>query len=180
MRYLAIFLLAITGFAGSTFAQATLRSNDSFELQLNGPPMEYAADFRGVYTIGYDGNVSIPLIGPMKAAGLTTSQFARAVEQRLMDEKIFTRPTVLLNLPMQSRFVTVGGAVRAPQAVPWSGDLTLSSAIKRAGGGTEFANYKHVRVTRDGETRVFDLRPKTKAKEQNIKLLPGDEVELSE
>lgn len=180
MRYLAILLLAVTAFACDAFGQAPLRPSDSFELQLNGPPLEYASDFRGVYTVGSDGMVSIPLIGPMRAAGLSPNEFARAVEKKLIEEKIFTNPTILLNLPMQTRFVTVGGAVRAPQAVPWSGDLTLSSAIKRAGGGTEFANYKHVRVTRDGETRVFDLRPKSKARDQNIKLLPGDEVELSE
>lgn len=180
MRYLALVFLALCALAPSSFAQAPLRPSDTFEMQLSGMPAEYAQDFRGQYTVGDDGTVSVPLIGPVKAAGLTSSQLQRAIEKKLVAEKIFTNPTVSLVLPMQSRFVTVGGGVRAPQAVPWSADLTLSSAIKRAGGIGDFGNKSKIRVIRDGKTGIFNLNKSSQDPNQNPKLLPGDEVEVPE
>ena len=179
-RFFALLFIGLCAMAPAAFAQAPLRSGDSFEMQLSGMPAEYAMDFRGQYTIGDDGTVSIPLIGPVRAIGLTSSQLARSIEKKLVAEQIFTQPTVMLALPVQSRFVTVGGAVRAPQAVPWSTDMTLSAAIKRAGGTSDFANIKRVRLTRDGKVAVLDLRRADKDPNQNPKLLPGDEVEVPE
>lgn len=163
-----------------TGASAVLRNNDSFEMQLGGVPLEYAAEFRLQYTVGDDGNVQVPLIGSVQATGRTISQFSNAVAAKLREDKIFTFPTVTVNLVPQSRFVTVGGAVRAPQAVPWSQDLTLSAGIMRAGGPTEFGNTKRVRISRGGEVRVFNLREADKDPGQNPKLLPGDEVTVPE
>ncbi|MHA3772758.1 polysaccharide biosynthesis/export family protein [Verrucomicrobiota bacterium sgz303538] len=180
MRFIALLFLALCTVASSGFAQAPLRPNDTFELQLSGMPAEYAQDFRGQYTVGDDGTVSIPLIGPVKAAGLSSSQLQRAIEKKLVSEKIFTSPTVLLVLPMQSRFVTVGGGVRQPQTVWWSADLTLSSAIKRAGGISDFGNKSKIRVIRDGKSGVFNLNKSDQDPNQNPKLLPGDEVEVPE
>lgn len=179
-RFFALLFLGLCAIAPAAFAQAPLRAGDAFELQLSGMPAEFALDFRGQYTIGDDGTVSIPLIGPVRAVGLTSSQLARAIEKKLVDEQIFTHPTVLLALPIQSRFVTVGGAVRAPQAVAWTADMTLSTAIKRAGGTSDFANMKRVRLTRDGKVAILDLRRADKDPNQNPRLLPGDEVEVPE
>jgi polysaccharide export outer membrane protein len=175
MRFVALFLSVTFALISGVFAQATLRPNDTFDMQLNGVPPEVAQDFRGMYTVGDDGNVSVPLIkGNMRAAGLTVAQFQRAVEQRLIAEKIFTNPTILVNLQARTRFVTVGGAVRAPQAVDWSADMTLSAAIKRAGGITEFGSLKKIRILRDGKTGVFNLTRAEQDPNQNPKLLPGD------
>ncbi len=166
--------------APATNSSAVLRTNDSFELQLGGVPLEYAAEFRLQYTVGDDGNVQIPLIGSVRAAGRTVSQFSDAVATKLREDKIFTFPTVTVNLVPQSRFVTVGGAVRQPQAVPWSQDLTLSAGIMRAGGASEFGNLKKVRIQRGGEVRFFNLKAADKDPNQNPKLLPSDEVTVSE
>lgn len=188
MRFFILSLAVIFALAGSGWSQesiranpsAVLRNNDSFELQIGGVPLEYALEFRLPYTVGDDGNVQVPLIGSVRASGLTISQFAAAVTKKLQDDKIFTFPTVTVNLVPQSRFVTVGGAVRAPQAVPWSQDLTLSSAIMRAGGATEFGNMKRVRISRGGEVRFFNLKIADKDPNQNPKLLPSDEVTVAE
>jgi polysaccharide biosynthesis/export protein VpsN len=180
-RLLPFFVLLFGVLLGAhSHAQAPLRMNDSFEMRLSGMPAEFANDFYGQYTVSDDGNVNVPLIGGIRAVGLTPPQFARSVERKLVEQKIFTNPTVQVNLQVQSRFVTVGGAVRAPQAVPWSADLTLSSAIKRGGGPSDFANMKKVRLTREGKTSVFNLRLMDRDPNQNPKLLPGDEVEVPE
>ncbi|RYD84898.1 MAG: hypothetical protein EOP84_04185 [Verrucomicrobiaceae bacterium] len=178
MRFFALALFAALALAPAAFGQAALRPNDSFEMALSGMPAEFAMEFRGQYTVGDDGNVSIPYVGAVRASGLTSSQLSRAIERKLVADKIFTQPTVMLMLAAQSRFVTVGGGVRAPQAVPWSADLTLSSAIKRAGGIGDFGNDKKVKVIREGKVGVFNLRISGKDPSQNPKLLPGDEVEV--
>ncbi len=181
MRLLALLLLTLALLAPRGWSQAPLRSGDTFELRLNGVPSAEAQDVYGQYTVADDGMVSLPLlVGAVRASGLTPPQFARAAEKKYVEQKIFTNPTIQINLPTQSRFVTVGGAVRAPQAVPWSADLTLSTAIKRAGGPSDFANMKKVRLTREGKTLVFNLKIADRDPNQNPKLLPGDEVEVPE
>jgi polysaccharide export outer membrane protein len=149
-------------------------------MQLNGMPAEFQQDFRGQYTVGDNGTVSLPLLGAVRAAGLSTSQLATNIENKFKADKIFTNPTVQLLLPQTARTVTVGGAVRQPGAVPWSADLTLSSAIKRAGGIGDFGSYKKIKVTRDGQVAIFNLNNANKDPNQNPRLMPGDEVEIPE
>ena len=48
--------------------------------------------------------LNIPLGGQIRAAGLSQSQLERAIERRLIDEKIFTHPTATINVPNQARF----------------------------------------------------------------------------
>lgn len=184
MRFVSFFLalgLALTFLTTGSHAQAVLRNGDVFSLRLSGMPVEYANEFALEYTVGDDGEVSIPLIGPIRATGQSTTQLSRAIEKKLTADKIFTSPTVVINLQPQSRFVTVGGGVRAPQAVPWSPDLMLSSAIKRAGGYNEFSNQSKVKVIRDSKTMgIFNQKRIDKDPSQNPKLLPGDEVDVPE
>ncbi len=70
--------------------------------------------------------------------------------------------------------------MRQGTAIEWSPDLTLSSAINRAGGFSEYGNQKKIKVTRDGKSQVFNLKRVDKDPNQNPKLLPGDEVEVPE
>lgn len=181
MRSLLILIVALgVLLPHRSHAQAVLRQGDVFELTLSGMPAEYASEFRLSLTVGDEGEVRIPLIGGVKAAGISTTQLARAIERKLMSEKIFTNPTAVINLQPTSRFVTVGGAVRAPQAVPWNNDMTLSNAITRAGDFSDFANKKKIKVTREGKVQYFNLRNSEKDPSQNPKLLPADEVTVSE
>ncbi|HEV7403744.1 MAG TPA: polysaccharide biosynthesis/export family protein [Chthoniobacteraceae bacterium] len=161
-------------------AQAVMRTGDVFDLRLSGMPVEYAAEFATQYTVGDSGEVRIPFIGELKAAGTSSTTLARAIERKLVAEKIFTSPTAVITLNPASRFVTVGGAVRSPQAVPWTNDLTLSNAIIRAGGDNGFPNYRKVKLTRDGKATFYNLSRADKDPAQNPKLLPGDEVILPE
>ena len=161
-------------------AQAVIRNGDVFELRLSGMPVDYAAEFALAYTVGDDGNVRIPLIGELKATGISTTQLAKNIESKLKSDKIFTNPTAVISLQPQSRFVTVGGAVRAPQAVPWNNDMTLTNAITRAGDFGDFANKKKVKLTRDGKATFFNVTKADKDPTQNPKLLPADEVTVSE
>jgi len=155
---------------------AAFRAGDAFELHLSGMPAEDALPFAQQFTIGGDGYVNVPLGGQVRAAGLTQSQLERAIEKRLVDEKIFSHPTATINVAPLARFVTIGGQVRAPQRMSWTADLTLTSAISAAGGPADFAGNK-IKLTRGGQVTLFTKKELEKAPEKDPKLLPGDQVE---
>ena len=161
---------------------APLRPGDTFEINVSGPNPEYTQEFRSIpsYTVSENGSINVPLLGIMQVAGMTQGQLARMLEQRFVKENVFATVSVNVNMIGQSRLVTVGGSVRAPNAIQWSTDMTLSAAIKRVGGPTEFANLKRVRVTRNGKSFVFNQRMIDRDPNQNPRLQPGDEVEVPE
>lgn len=88
------------------------------------------------------------------------------------------RPTATAPVEQCSRFVIVAGAVRSPGARPWVHGMTLSMAIKRAGGTDGWNSGRNIKVTREGKTQLFNLNREAKDPSQNPKLLPGDEVEV--
>jgi protein involved in polysaccharide export with SLBB domain len=155
---------------------ATFRAGDTFELRLSGMPPEAAAEYAQPYTIGGDGYLSIPLVGQIRAAGLTQSQLERAIERKLVEGEIFRFPTASINVGAQARFVTVGGAVRNPNRFPWSPDLTLLTAISAAGGGGDFAGDK-VELIRGGKVAVYSSKKIRKDPSLDPRLMPGDRLE---
>jgi len=154
-----------------------IRVGDVFEMRLSGMPQDLAAEFSVQYTVGQEGTVNVPLIGEVKVSGLTANQVEREVQSKLMAEKIFTKPTVVINIGGGVRFVSIGGGVRAPQRLQWSTDLTLRTAIENVGGLDDFGKKKGVRLIRDGKIiQKYDLRALEKDPSQDPKLMPGDQV----
>jgi polysaccharide export outer membrane protein len=154
-----------------------IRIGDVFEMRLSGMPQDLAAEFAIQYTVGQDGTANIPLIGEMKVSGLSANQAEREIQTKLVAEKIFTHPTVVITIGGAARFVSVGGGVRAPQRLQWSQDLTLRTAIENVGGLDDFGNKKGVRLIRDGKIfQVYNLKDLEKDPSKDPKLLPGDQV----
>ncbi len=156
---------------------AVFRLGDVFEMRLGGVPIEEAQSFAAAYTIGGDGTVNIPLIGQVRAVGLTQNQLERDIESRFIDGKFFRWPTVTINIPNQTRYVTVGGAVRAPNRIGWSADLTLLGAITTCGGPDEFGGDK-VNLIRDGKVTQYSRKKLQREPALDPKLAPGDRVEI--
>lgn len=160
---------------------AFMRPGDIFEMNLSGMPAEFAGDFKLQYTIGQEGTVNVPLIGEVKAVGLTATQFERSVEAKLISEKIFTHPTVLISIAQTTRYVSISGGVRQPQRLSWSSDLTLSSAIGNCAGLSDFGSPKGIRIIREGKIfGAFNLTELQKDPSKDPKLLPGDQVLVRE
>ncbi len=78
-------------------------------------------------------------------------------------------------------FVTVVGEVKRPGAIafPISGKLDLLAAIGMAGGFTDSASERRVKVTREGKVTELDVR-RIRAAGQTIWLYPNDVVEIAE
>ena len=160
---------------------AKLRPGDLFTMRLSGMPADFSSEFSLEYTVGTDGNVNIPLIGDVRAAGYGPGQLEKAIQQRLVAGKIFSNPTVIINIQQVARIVTVGGGVRQPQRMQWFPDLTLKSAIQSAGGLNEFASGKGIRIIRGGTVfGTYDWKKISRDPSLDPKLLPGDQVDVPE
>ena len=94
------------------------------------------------------GRISFPLIGSVQAAGLTPSELAVEIEQRLRGQYI-RDPQVTVNLEeTTSQVVTVDGQVAKPGLYPVMGRMTLLRAVANAGSTGEFASLEDVVIQR--------------------------------
>jgi polysaccharide export outer membrane protein len=164
--------------ASCAFGQATLRVGDPLELKIAGVPAEEQAQMNNIYTIDANGAINLPYVGKVPAEGLTPSQLSRSIESAYRTNKIYTNPNITIVMQPTSRFVNVGGSVRNPSRVPFTEDITLLTAINAAGGFTDFADQKRVRLLRGNQVTVFDIRKFRKDPSLDVKLQPGDKVEV--
>ncbi len=176
-KFFAIFLLLFAA-AASAFAQANLRVGDPIEMKLSGVPNEEQAQFNNTYTVDGSGCVNLPFINKVRADGLTPAQLAAAIEGAYRANKIYTNPTITIVVAATARFVNVGGAVRNATRVPFTEDMTLLAAINAAGGFNDFADQRKVRVLRGNSVKIYDVRAARRDPSQDIKLQPGDRVEV--
>lgn len=108
------------------------------------------------------GNIQMPLIGEIPAAGRSPSELASDIAERLSKEYIVNPQVVVSVAEPAKRFVTVEGQVNRPGVYEIDREYTLLSAIARAESPTDVANLDEVVVFRtiDGERKAarFDLR----------------------
>jgi len=84
---------------------------------------------------------------------------------------------VVIEVP--SRPITVGGEVRTPNSYPHPGRLTVLKAIDLAGGFTEFANRRKVKIIRSGKTIIVNCKKALEDPEKfDVEVFPGDKVQV--
>jgi protein involved in polysaccharide export with SLBB domain len=176
-RPLAVLFLSIA-FATGAFAQATLRIGDPVELKIGGVPAEDQNQVNNTYTVDSAGAINLPYIGKIHAEGMTPAQLSRSIEENYRSNKIYTNPNITILMQPSARFVNVGGSVRAPSRVPFTEDMTLLTAINASGGFNDFADQRHVRLLRGNEVTVYDVRKFRKDPSQDVRLRPGDRIEV--
>ena len=90
-------------------------------------------DLSGKYTVEGDGTFSFPMIGRVKASGLTLGQLEAELKKRLADG-YFKNPQVAVAIEQyHSQRIFVVGEVRSPGTYPLTGDMTLIEALASAG-----------------------------------------------
>jgi polysaccharide biosynthesis/export protein len=98
--------------------------------------------------VGNDGTVSLPLIGPVRAAGLTQGQLRGELAKKL-GEKYLNDPQVTVYIKsFMSRPVSVVGSVTKPGQYYLTGRRTLIDVIAMAGGlasiGAQAGKYAYI------------------------------------
>lgn len=130
-----------------------------------------------------DGKITLPLLGDVPAAGRTALELRDELATSL--KEYITNPVVTVIVTETTpQVVYVTGEVNKPGALALTtGQMSIIQAIAMAGGFTDFANKKDVRVLRKGSTGIMQtLRFNYKdaiddeSRREPLQLLPGDTV----
>lgn len=139
------------------------------------------------------GDLEVPYLGRFPAVGKSCRELARLLKAEL-EKEYYYQATVIVAVDAMARSrgkVYLVGPVRmpGPQEIPSDEVLTVSKAILRAGGFNDFADRKHVKVTRRGggsgkEDQSFlidvaEILEKGKS-DTDLPLEPGDLIYIPE
>jgi polysaccharide export outer membrane protein len=135
-------------------------------------------DLTGEYDVDLAGNISLPLVGQVQAANLTTAQLDDQLTQKLGD-KYLEHPDVSVAIKSSTaHVVTVDGAVKDGGSFPVAGPTSLIRAIAMAKGTTEDANARRVAVFRTiggkRQAAAFDLTSIRRGEAPDPEIFPGD------
>ncbi len=128
-----------------------------------------------------DGNVSLPLIGELEAAGRTATYLQAEIAKRL--KQFVSEPVVnVMVKEINSPKISVLGQVRKPDVYSIKRRITVLEAIALAGGFTDFAKRNRVYVLRNGQAngqqrRIrVDLKNAVKEGTGMLYLEPSDTI----
>jgi protein involved in polysaccharide export with SLBB domain len=138
------------------------------------------------------GNIEVPYIGTVSAAGKTPRELAFAVKSTL-EREYYHNATVIISLDTAGErsagLFYITGAVNGggPMEIPFNEKFTVSKAILRAGGFADFANERKVLVQRpkpDGTTETITVNVKEvleKGRQDlDVEVLPNDLIRVPE
>ena len=134
-------------------------------------------------TIRPDGTITMPLVGDIKAAGLTPTALKQKIKEALAGfVKIQgTEISVALKKWASYRF-TIEGEVTKAGVFTSDGYVTVADAIAMAGGLSRFAKRSELKLIRKdgaGERYIpldYDQLASGQRPEMNIFVMPGDRI----
>jgi polysaccharide export outer membrane protein len=127
-----------------------------------------------------DGNISLPLLNDIQAAGFTPMQLAAVITEKL--KAFLTKPQVTVTVTaINSQTVFAVGELGHPGPIRLLPHMTVLQAISSAGGLTQFANQKHAYVLRHEDGKdihyPFNYRDLLRGNMRgNIVLKSGDTI----
>lgn len=143
-------------------------------------------------TITDSGGVEVPYLGLVSAQGVTCKQLATVLKKEL-EAKYYYHATVIISVDSMSKAlgkVYASGALRTPgrMEIPGNEVFTVSKAVLCAGGFSDVADKRHVRVTRrlesGGTNELFtvdvgEILEKGRT-DMDLPLEPGDMIFVPE
>lgn len=135
-------------------------------------------DLSGDFEVDLTGQVSMPLIGNVRAVDLTTAQIDQAITAKY-SEKYLQNPDISVGVKSSTRqAVTVDGSVGKVGPIPVLGQMTLLQAVATAGGTTENANPRRVAIFRQiggqRQAAAFDLTAIRRGEAPDPRVYAGD------
>ena len=130
-------------------------------------------DLGGEYDVDGGGFVRLPLIGTLKAGGLTVRDFEEEIKAKL-DDGFMKDAKVSVAVTSYRPFYIIG-EVNKPGQYPYVNDMSVLNAIALAGGYTYRANDSDVYIQRNGQSKEEPFPA-----DQTTKVQPGDIVRVPE
>ncbi|MDD2751658.1 MAG: SLBB domain-containing protein [Candidatus Omnitrophica bacterium] len=158
----------------------TIHPNDVLEISVYNEP-----DLDKMVRVSEVGTVNYPLLGNIKAAGLSVRELEKNISEFLAEDYL-VNPQVHVFLKEYGSKVSVLGQVKKPGSFELKGSLTLMEAIALAGDFSETGNPASVKVIRKerGQEKIYEIdtsRITEKGdKSQDLDLLPGDVISVEE
>lgn len=175
---------SVSARAGQSAPEYTVGTDDVLTVSVWRYP-----DLSGTFTVGSDGALAVPLLGPVDVTGMTTRQVEVRLKERLAAGYVKQPQVTVAVQTYRSQRVFVTGEIRQPGAITLTGSLSLLEAIARAGPLTEHASHEAIvarRVPTDlrnqpsaagSEFIRVDLRELQRGElSANINLMDGDTV----
>jgi polysaccharide export outer membrane protein len=129
------------------------------------------------FTVGDDGTIAFPLVGTIKAEGLTPKGLASAISHQLIGEELMQSPSVSVQVA-EYRPISVLGEVNHPGQYPYQPGMTMLDAVALAGGFTYRAVTSYATDVRpDGANSTGAVKGRIGAESR---LEPGDVVTILE
>jgi polysaccharide export outer membrane protein len=129
--------------------------------------------------VSADGNISMPLIGYVRIAGLSSSEAEGAIEAKLRKNNVVNDPQVSVYVKeYSSSGISVTGEVAKPEFYSALGPDRLFDVLQAAGGPTDKAADKVLISRRDQKdaTIVHISKDPAKMAASDVDLQPGDTV----
>ena len=136
-----------------------------------------------------DGNISVPLVGDIFAAGKSAPTLAEEIEKSLSSYIRNPQVTVIITNANSTEFINrvrVTGAIKNPMSMPFRKGMTVMDLVLISGGITEFADANAATLYRLTDTGVEthpvyveDILKKGDVR-SNYTLMPSDIVTIPE
>jgi polysaccharide biosynthesis/export protein len=146
-----------------------LGPGDQLRVDVYGQP-----DMSGALYVGDDGNVSIPLVGPVQIAGLSPVEAAGRVEKALKDGQFLVDPHVTIAvLEVRNQRVSVLGEVQKPGRYAIDPNTSIFELLADAGGVTQTSG-EVISIQRTGPDGSVTRYPvNLKSLDGGMDLVPG-------
>jgi protein involved in polysaccharide export with SLBB domain len=128
----------------------------------------------GSYVINPSGDLAMPLVGTIKAAGRTRLELEREITSRYSNGKYLQEPKVTVDVVSYRPIYVLGETLR-PGAYPYTSGLNALTAITQAGGLTYRASRDTVYIQHAGED-VWQMYPLS----ASVLIAPGDLIRIPE
>ena len=131
-------------------------------------------DLGGEYLVDGAGQVQLPLLGQVRAAGLSVHDFEAAVGGKFVSEGYLKDPRVSVEVENYRPFYIIG-EVKSPGQYPYVSGMNALNAVALAGGYTYRADDKDVYIRRNGSSKEQEVPA-----DQTTKIDPGDIIRVDE
>ncbi|MGE0650472.1 MAG: polysaccharide biosynthesis/export family protein [Alphaproteobacteria bacterium] len=157
----------VAAVAPPTESSYRLGAGDKIRVSVFGEP-----NLTGEYQLDGGGTVTLPLIGRVKAAGLTSEDLKKSLERNYRE--YLKAPDVSVAILNYRPFYIVG-EVNKPGNYPYVSGITVINAVAIAGGFTYRANTSNFYVQRKKENSSSQI-----VAEQTTEVRPGDVIVVRE
>jgi len=169
-RILLLLLLAVAcavPAAAQTDTTAAVRPADLVRLVVWRMP-----EFSGEFAVGQDGTIQHPLLTEVRVVGRPRDEVRRQLREVLL--RYENDPQFVFDYLYR---VAVTGEVRLPNLYSLPPETSIPQAIAAAGGLAEFGRINDVRLIRNGQEMVLDLRDPT-SQVMEMRIRSGDQIRV--